>query len=235
MYYFWHSVKLQKITALWCYVNEWVRDRCFKSQLTILKSYRGWKNVYQAQWLGLWKRSCLYVMCMYWTSLVLVRPMASLYRASTLKHHVTGREWCPNPDHYPDSELASWSLTPLWWALSRAVEAQILTSFIWRGRGSNHQSPSCQANSQPLHYQAVVWCYVISDTLQLPAINLPWLHLQSSKITSKPLGLLCVLTIISSLFVNLKFPIVPNEIVICLRALVLIFICSLLLKRCSTE
>ena len=135
---------------------EWVSDWCFKSQLTILQSYRDWNKVYQAQWLGLWTRSCLYVVCMYWTRLVLVRPAASLYSASPLKHHATGRQWCPNPDHYPDSEPASRSLTLLCWALSRAAEPQILTSFVWRGRGSNHQPPACQGNSQPLHYPAAV-------------------------------------------------------------------------------
>ncbi len=34
----------------------------------------------------------LYVVCMYWTRLVLVRPAASLYSASPLKHHTTGRQ-----------------------------------------------------------------------------------------------------------------------------------------------
>ncbi len=36
--------------------------------------------------------------CMCWTRLVLVRPAASLYSASPLKHHPTGKQWCPNPD-----------------------------------------------------------------------------------------------------------------------------------------
>ncbi len=35
----------------------------------------------------------------------------SLYSASPLKDHATGRQECPNPDHYPDSEPASRSLT----------------------------------------------------------------------------------------------------------------------------
>ncbi len=105
---------------------------------------------------GLWTRACLLVVCtsMCWTRLALVRPAASLYRASPLKHHATGRQWCPNPDHYPDSELVSGSVTTLCWALSRAAESQILMSFVWRGRGSNHQPPACQANAQPLHYPA---------------------------------------------------------------------------------
>ncbi len=68
--------------------------------------------------------------CMYWTRLVLVRPAASLYSASPLKHHATCKQWCPNPDHYSDSEPARWSLTLLCWALSRAAENQILTSFV---------------------------------------------------------------------------------------------------------
>ncbi len=89
---------------------------------------------------------------MYWTRLVLVRPAASLYSASPPKHHPTGKQWCLNPDHYPYSEPARLSAIHLCWALSRVVEPQILTPFVWRGRGSNHQSPAFQANSQPLHY-----------------------------------------------------------------------------------
>ncbi len=92
---------------------------------------------------------------MYWTRLVLVRPAASLNSASPLKHHTTGGQGCPNPDHYPDFEPASRSVT-MCWALSRAAEPQILTSFVWLGRGSNHQPPACQANAQPLHYRAAV-------------------------------------------------------------------------------
>ncbi len=49
--------------------------------------------------------------CMYWTRLVLVRPAASLYSASPLKHHPTGKQWCPNLAHYSDSEPARWFLT----------------------------------------------------------------------------------------------------------------------------
>ncbi len=64
---------------------------------------------------------------MYWTRLVLVRPAASLYSTGPLKHHPTGKQWCPNPDHYSDSEPARRSLTLLCWALSRAAEPQILT------------------------------------------------------------------------------------------------------------
>ncbi len=32
---------------------------------------------------------------------------AQSFSASPLKHHVTGRQGCPNPDNYPDSEAAS--------------------------------------------------------------------------------------------------------------------------------
>ncbi len=112
--------------------------------------------MYQPQWLGQWTKSCLLVVCMWWTHLALVWPAASLYSASPPKHHATGRQWCPNPDHYPDFEPASRALTPLCWALSTAAEPQILTSFVWRGRRSNHQLPACQANAQPLHYPATV-------------------------------------------------------------------------------
>ncbi len=99
---------------------------------------------------------CKLLVCVYWTRLVLVRPVASLYSASPLKHHPTGKQWCPNPDHNSDSEPARRSLTLLCRALSRAAEPQILTSFVWRGRASNHQSPACQANPQPPHYPAAV-------------------------------------------------------------------------------
>ncbi len=98
---------------------------------------------------------------MYWTRLVLVRPVASLYSASPLKHHPTGKQWCLN--------RARWSLTLLCWALSRAAEPQILTSFVWRGRGSNHQPPACQANAQPLHYPAAV-----SEIWIEPGIHMMW-------------------------------------------------------------
>ncbi len=100
------------------------------------------------------------LLCMYGTRLVLVRPAASFYSASPLKHHATGKQWCPNPDHYSDSGPPRRSLTLLCWALSRAAEPQILTSFVWRSRGSNHQPPACQANAQPLHYPAAVVCIV---------------------------------------------------------------------------
>ncbi len=36
------------------------------------------------------------LVCMYWIRIVLVRPAASLYSASPLKHHPTGKQWCPN-------------------------------------------------------------------------------------------------------------------------------------------
>ena len=59
-----------------------------------------------------------------------VRPAGSLYSSSTLKHHATAMQWCPSPDHYPDSEQPSRSLTLMCWVL-------ILTSFVWRGWGLN--------------------------------------------------------------------------------------------------
>ncbi len=99
---------------------------------------------------------CKLLVCMYGKRLVLVRPAASLYSARPLKHHSTVKQWCPNPHPYSDSEPARRSLTLLCWALSRAAEPQILASFVWRGRGSNHQPPACQANAQPLHYPAAV-------------------------------------------------------------------------------
>ncbi len=35
---------------------------------------------------------CKLLVCMYWTRLVLLRPAASLYSASPLKHHPTGKQ-----------------------------------------------------------------------------------------------------------------------------------------------
>ena len=133
--------------------SEWVSDQGFKSQLTILQSYRDWNKVYQAQWLGLWTRSCLYVVCMYWTRIVQdPRPV-----------FVVLAHWNTTPWVSSDVPIQTiililsrpiGVLTPLCWALSRAAEPQILTAFAWRGRGSNHQPPACQANAQPLHYPA---------------------------------------------------------------------------------
>ncbi len=57
---------------------------------------------------------------MYWTRLVLVWPAASLYSACPLKHHARDKQWCPNRDHYPDSEPASRSLTLMCWALKQS-------------------------------------------------------------------------------------------------------------------
>ena len=95
---------------------------------------------------------------MYWTGLVLIGPAATLYSANPLKYHTMGMKWCPKPDPYSDSELASWSLILRCWVLGRAAESQILMSFffVWRGRGLNHQAFACQANAQPLHYPAAV-------------------------------------------------------------------------------
>ncbi len=108
-------------------VSEWVSDQGLKSQLTILESYRDWNKVYQAQWLGPWTRSCLYVVCMHWASLVLVRPTASLYSASPLKQG--NRQWWSNPDHYPNPEPASRSLTPSCRTLCRTEEPHIFNVF----------------------------------------------------------------------------------------------------------
>ena len=48
---------------------------------------------------------CKLLVCMYWPRLVLVRPAASLYSASPLKHHATGKQWCPNPDPCADRNV----------------------------------------------------------------------------------------------------------------------------------
>ncbi len=71
---------------------------------------------------------CKLLVCMYWTRLVPVRPAASLYSASPLKHHATGKQWCPNPDHYSDSEPATRSLTL---QLSRSTTTQFESMTPW--------------------------------------------------------------------------------------------------------
>ncbi len=109
-------------------------DRCFKSQMTLLQSHSDWNKVYQAQWLGLWTKSCWPVVCMCLTRLAPVRRAASPYSASPPKRHATGRQLCPNSDHYPDSEPANRSLTPLCWAISRAAE-RIFFSLLFNETG----------------------------------------------------------------------------------------------------
>ena len=45
------------------YTEKWVSDidQCFKLQLILFRSYCDWNKVYQAQWLSLRTRSCLFV------------------------------------------------------------------------------------------------------------------------------------------------------------------------------
>ncbi len=55
---------------------------------------------------------CKLLVCMYWTRLVLVRPAASLYSASPLKHQQTDGEaeevnWCNSTDSSIDLLLSS--------------------------------------------------------------------------------------------------------------------------------
>ncbi len=110
-------------------------------------------------------RTCWVLVCSVCTG-----PAASIYSAMPVKHHPTGKQWCPNTDHYSDSERARRSLALMRLALSRAAEPQILTSFVWRGRGSNHQPPACQANAQPLHYPDAV-----TNRRKCPVLNSnPW-------------------------------------------------------------
>ncbi len=105
------------------------------------------------------KGSCIYlVVWLFCSCLVLVGPGPSLYSASPLKHHVAGMQWCPNPDHYPDSELASWSLTLMCWALSRAAEPLIWTSFFWFDTVVDWTTnlPHARQMLKLLHYPAMV-------------------------------------------------------------------------------
>ncbi len=51
----------------------------------------GWMNQAYSQ-LSTDITDCKLLACMYWTHLVLVRPVASLYSASPLKHHPTGKQ-----------------------------------------------------------------------------------------------------------------------------------------------
>ncbi len=91
------SVTLRSEPALLhrIFVQKVAFDEWSESPLTILKSYRDWNKVYQAQCLGLWTKSCLLVVCTCWTRLALVRPAASLYSATPLKHHATGGSGVP--------------------------------------------------------------------------------------------------------------------------------------------
>ena len=57
----------------------------------------------------------------------------------SIAYHTMSLLWCPSPDHYPGSELASGSLTLMYsmcWALNRAAVSQILMSFVWHGQES---------------------------------------------------------------------------------------------------
>ncbi len=86
-------------------MTEWVRGSVFKitvDNLTVLA--RLGQGFYQAQRLGLRNKVILVCVDVYYTQRVLVRYTASFYSASPLKHHATGRQWCSNPDHYPNSE-----------------------------------------------------------------------------------------------------------------------------------
>lgn len=65
---------------------QWAR---FLVALTIFQSHNDLSKVHQAPWLYLW--SYMWVLqCMYCTCLVLVSHAASLYSASTSKHHTLG-------------------------------------------------------------------------------------------------------------------------------------------------
>ncbi len=81
-------VGLQFLGSFCWYVDGWIRLIVGFQPLMVISPTASW--VYD-----------------YWTRLVLVRPAASLYSASPLKHHPTGKQWCPDPDHYSDSEPAS--------------------------------------------------------------------------------------------------------------------------------
>ncbi len=65
----------------------------FMGALTILQSHSDWNKAQQAGWLHLGTRACMQVLvCMYWTRLLIVRPVTSIYRASPRKHHATGMQ-----------------------------------------------------------------------------------------------------------------------------------------------
>ncbi len=63
---------------------------------------------------------------------MLVRLATILYNSSPLKHHATGRHVMSQPRPLSWSEPASLSLTPTYWALSKAAEPQSLMYFLWR-------------------------------------------------------------------------------------------------------
>ena len=127
----------------------------------MFRSFRGWNKVYQAH-LKAWSlNKVVYVgVGVYALDPSCASPTCGRSVFIVLPHLNTtqrGMQWCPNPDHYSDSEPAIRSRTPICWALRQAAELQILTSFVSRGWGSNHQSPRISAaNAQPLHYAAAV-------------------------------------------------------------------------------
>ncbi len=116
---------------------------------------------------------CKLLVCMYWTRLVLVRPATSLYSASPLKHHTTGKQWCLNPDHYADSEPARRSLTLLCWALSRAAEPQILF-----GAAGDRNTNLPHARRTLSHYTTRPGL-VFVEHLHLVRNAMPWLSMSS--------------------------------------------------------
>ncbi len=140
-------------------MSERVSDQCFKSQLTLFRSYRDGNKVYQARRLGLRTRSCLYVwIC---TGPVLcyadARPVFTV--TSELKHHATGRQCCANLDHYADSEPPSRSLTPVCCAVSRAAaETPILTLFVCLFDADGDRTTSLLHARRTLnHYTTLPW------------------------------------------------------------------------------
>ncbi len=68
--------------------SEWTR---LIVALIIFQSHSDWNNVCQAQWLDLWTWLCTEPV------FVLVRPAASLYSASSLKHHTMGNAVVSQP------------------------------------------------------------------------------------------------------------------------------------------
>ncbi len=65
-----------------------------------------------------------------------------------------GLQWCPNPDHYTDSKLASQMRNSIMHiATLRSANPTLLTSLVWCGRGLN---PSLPRPKQTLYHETML-------------------------------------------------------------------------------
>ena len=98
----------------------------------------------------------VYVLDQSWAS----STCSQSFRVPTNKHHDTGLLWCPNPDHYLDSELAGRSLNYYVLTVNHSSRTSkkffFFFFFVWHGPELNNEPPACQANAQPPQYLTAV-------------------------------------------------------------------------------